>query len=89
MKKVIIQNLSKEEIENRGIKNWPTWQKEISRFDWEYQGDEECLILEGEVIVETEDDTYSIKPGDFVTLKDGLRCVWDVKKSIKKHYNFK
>jgi len=89
MKKVIIQNLSKEEIENRGIKNWPTWQKEISRFDWEYQGDEECLILEGEVIVETEDDTYSIKPGDFVTFKDGLRCVWDVKKSIKKHYNFK
>jgi uncharacterized cupin superfamily protein len=89
MAKVIIEKLKKSEIEKRGIKNWPVWEKEVSRFDWEYNGDEECLILEGEVTVETDKGNFTIKPGDFVTFKDGLKCVWDVKKYIKKHYSFK
>ncbi|MCD4680832.1 MAG: cupin domain-containing protein, partial [Bacteroidales bacterium] len=80
--------LSREEIEKRGIENWPIWEKEVSRFDWEYNGDEECLILEGKVVVETDEGEYSINPGDFVTFKDGLKCVWDIKESIRKHYNF-
>lgn len=89
MAKVIIQNLTEEEINKRGIKNWPVWEKEVSRFDWEYSGDEECLLLDGEVTVETPDGDYTIKKGDFVTFKDGLKCTWDVKKPIRKHYNFK
>ena len=89
MKKIIIKNLSEEEINNMGVRTWPIWQKEISRFNWEYNGDEECLILEGEVFVETDEGTVHIKPGDFVTFKDGLKCVWDIKKDIRKHYNFK
>lgn len=88
MKKVIIKKLSREEIEKRGIENWPIWEKEVSRFDWEYNGDEECLILEGKVVVETDEGEFSINPGDFVTFKDGLKCVWDIKESIRKHYNF-
>jgi len=89
MKKVIIEKLSREEIEKRGIEAWPIWEKEISRFDWEYIGDEECLILEGRVIVETDEGEYDINPGDFVTFKDGLTCIWDIKEGIRKHYNFK
>ena len=89
MGKIIIEKLCKREIEKRGIKNWPVWEKEVSRFDWEYNGDEECLILDGEVTIETGAGNFTIKPGDFVTFKDGLKCVWDVKKNIKKHYNFK
>ena len=89
MAKIIIEKLSESEIKKRGIKNWPIWEKEVSKFDWEYNGDEECLILEGEVTVETNDGNFTIKPGDFVTFKDGLKCVWDVKKNIRKHYNFK
>lgn len=88
MEKVIIKRLSREEIEKRGIENWPIWEKEVSRFDWEYNGDEECFILEGKVVVETDEGEYSINPGDFVTFKDGLKCVWDIKESIRKHYNF-
>ena len=88
MSKVIIQKLSTEEIERRGIKQWPIWEKEVSRFDWEYSGDEECLILEGEIIVETDKESYSIGVGDFVTFKKGLKCTWDVSKPVKKHYNF-
>jgi uncharacterized cupin superfamily protein len=88
MKKVIIQKLSKESIDSKGIRKWPIWEKEISRFDWQYEGDEECLILKGEVNVETKDETYVIKAGDFVTFKKGLKCIWDVKSPIRKHYNF-
>jgi hypothetical protein len=29
------------------------------------------------------------KAGDFVTFKQGLKCVWNVKKPISNHYNFK
>ncbi len=89
MEKVIIEKLSPEEIKKRGINNWPIWEKEVSRFNWEYNGDEECLILEGKVTVETDEGSYTIKPGDFVTFKDGLKCVWDVKEDIRKHYNFR
>ncbi len=88
MEKVIIEKLTPEEIEKRGIKSWPIWEKEPSKFPWTYSGDEECYILEGEVTVETGDGNYHIKPGDFVTFKDGLSCTWDIKSRIKKHYNF-
>ncbi len=88
MEKVIIKKLQQHEIDAKGIKNWPVWEKEVSRFDWYYDGDEECLILEGKVNIETPDGTYQVKKGDFVTFKDGLKCTWDIKESIRKHYNF-
>lgn len=86
--KVIITSLSDETITNRGIRDWPVWEKEISRFDWQYEEDEECLILDGEVNVETDGGTFKIKQGDFVTFKKGLSCIWDIKKPIRKHYHF-
>lgn len=88
MNKVIIEQLNEIEIEKRGIRAWPVWEKEISRFDWSYDGDEECLILKGKVIVETEEGVFELKEGDFVTFKNGLKCIWDIKKPIKKFYNF-
>lgn len=42
-----VEKLSDEEIERRGIKSWPVWEKEVSKFDWYYDSQEECLILEG------------------------------------------
>ena len=53
MSKVIIEKLSNQEIAKRGINQWPIWTKEVSRFDWSYDSEEECQILEGEVIIET------------------------------------
>jgi uncharacterized protein len=88
MEKVIIQKLDDKEIEERQIRKWPVWEKEVSRFDHVYDGDEECLILDGEIIIEAEGVTYTILPGDFVIFKEGLKCVWDIKKTVRKHYNF-
>ncbi len=88
MDELIVKKLSQDEIRQRGIELWPIWEKEVSRFPWQYDGDEECLILEGEVIVETSQGSFTIKAGDFVIFKKGLKCVWDIKDPIRKHYNF-
>lgn len=88
MAKLIIQRLSEESIEERGIRQWPVWEKEISRFPWKYDGDEECLIIEGEVMVSTGEGDFLISTGDFVIFRDGLECTWDIRKPIRKYYNF-
>ncbi len=85
-----VEKLSQQELVNRGIYNWPIWEKEVSRFAWVYNSTEECYILEGEVMVETSDGAaVSFGKGDFVTFPKGLSCTWIVKKQVKKHYNFK
>lgn len=86
--KVTIKKLSQDEIKEKGIRNWPVWEKEISTFDWFYDTPEQCYILEGEVIVHTDSGDYEIKAGDYVEFPHGLKCVWEIKKDIRKHYNF-
>ncbi|MBU2504237.1 MAG: DUF861 domain-containing protein, partial [Candidatus Omnitrophica bacterium] len=46
-----VKKLSNSEIKEMGINSWPIWEKEISRFDWYYDQTEDCLLLEGKVIV--------------------------------------
>jgi uncharacterized protein len=89
MPTVIIQKLSEEEILRRGMRKWPVWEKEVSVFDHVYDSDEECLIIEGEVIIRTDHGDFTVKAGDFVTFRDGLKCTWDIRKNIRKYYNFK
>ncbi|MFH1298030.1 MAG: cupin domain-containing protein [Bacteroidota bacterium] len=88
MSKVKIQKLTEEEIRQQGIRQWPVWAKEVSRFDWTYYGEEQCLFLEGDVVIETKEGKFHIEPGDFVTFEQGLDCIWDIRKPVKKHYNF-
>jgi hypothetical protein len=81
---------AEEDLKNRGVNNWPIWQKEVSVFDWQYGDIEECYILEGKVTVTTKDGKkVEFGKGDFVTFPKGLSCTWDIKEPIKKHYNFK
>jgi len=88
--KVEIQKLKDDELEKRNIKSWPIWEKEVSRFDWHYDQIEECYLLEGNVIVETDDgNKIEFGKGDFVIFPKGLSCTWDIKEPVKKHYNFK
>ena len=84
------QKLGEEELKNKGVFAWPIWTKEVSRFDWHYDFLEECYFLEGEVVVETkEGKKASFGKGDFVIFPKGLSCVWDIKKPVRKHYNFR
>lgn len=85
---VIIEKLSEKELKEKGVFNWPIWEKEVSEFSWSYDSQEQCYFLEGEVEVETSEGTYKVGKGDFVTFKKGLSCVWKVTKPVRKHYNF-
>ena len=85
-----IKKLDESDLNEIGVKSWPIWEKEVSRFDWSYDSVEECYLLEGKVVVETLDGgKVEFGKGDFVTFPKGLSCVWDVKEPVKKHYNFK
>lgn len=85
---VRIEKICEAQIKQRKIMSWDIWTKEISRFEWYYDCQEECLILDGEIIVETDDGNFSIFAGDFVTFSKGLHCVWNVIKPVSKHYKF-
>lgn len=88
--KIEIRKPDRAYIEERKITSWPIWEKEVSRFDWHYDAIEECYLLEGEVVVETPDGAkVSFGAGDFVTFPKDLSCIWDIRKPVRKHYNFK
>lgn len=70
------------------LNEWSTWGCEVSNFDWEYFDTETCYIIEGEVDVKTDTGVANIKAGEMVTFPKGLKCVWDVKKPIRKVYTF-
>lgn len=85
-----VEKLSQPELDRRGVNDWPIWTKEVSRFPWSYDSVEECYILEGDVTVDTEDgQKVNFGKGDFVTFPKGLSCTWDIKKAVRKHYNFR
>lgn len=85
-----VEKLSQEELKKRGIFSWPIWEKEISRFNWNYDSVEECYFLLGDVVVETKDNKkVKFGKGDFVTFPKGLACTWDIQQPVKKHYNFR
>ena len=69
------------------MKSWPIWECEPSKFQWNYDDKEICLIIEGQAKISTQNgDIYEIKAGDLVEFPAGLNCEWEVTKSIKKHY---
>jgi len=78
-----------ETLQKLGVKRWPTWGCGVSKFDWTYDSTETSYVIEGEVVVTpTGGSPVEIRAGDLVTFPEGMSCVWDVKKAIKKHYSF-
>ncbi len=57
---VKIEKISEDQIKQNKIWSWDIWTKEISHFEWHYDCQKECLILEGEIIVETDNGNFSI-----------------------------
>jgi uncharacterized cupin superfamily protein len=73
-----------------GVFSWPTWYKEASTFPWSYNTQEIAYILEGEVSVIPKNggNAVTFGAGDLVTFSAGLSCVWEIKKPLRKHYQF-
>lgn len=71
-----------QELDQHGVYEWPIWEKEASRFDWHYDTDETCYLLEGRVEVTTPDgDAVQFGAGDLVHFPAGLSCTWDISDS--------
>ena len=85
--KISVRKPSEEEKKDFLTK--PTWGCEVSEFDWHYDSEESCILVEGEVTVTYDGESVSFGAGDYVTFPKGLSCVWKVTKPVKKHYIFK
>jgi len=78
------------EAEKAAMTQNPTWGCGVSEFDWYYDSEEHCLLIEGEVTVTYgEGKSASFAAGDYVVLPKGLSCVWKVTKPVKKYYEFR
>ena len=87
MKVLITSPCSASLIIQYGIKSWPIWECEPSKFQWNYDDKEICLIIEVQATISTQKgDIYLIKAGDLVEFSGGIYCEWKVTKHIKKHY---
>ena len=81
------QNAAQSRLDTLGISKWPTWQKEISVFDWNFLEQEIAYILEGECVITPIDGApVTFGKGDLVTFPAGLKASWEVIKPLHKHY---
>lgn len=86
--KVLVEKPTAKQLDDLKVRSWPIWTKEASTFNWEYDEKEICYILEGDVTVKTPGGEVSFGKGDLVTFPQGLKCVWQIKRDVKKHYKF-
>lgn len=89
MAKIIVEKPTPEKLASLGVTRWPIWTKEVSEFPWTYSSQEVAYILEGEVtVIEQGGESVSFAAGDLVTFPSGLACTWQVKKALRKNYQF-
>jgi uncharacterized cupin superfamily protein len=83
------QEPAAERLQELGVYSWPIWTKEVSEFPWQYDAQETCYLLEGVVTVTPESgEPVEIQKGDLVIFPKGMRCRWDIRKDVRKHYTF-
>jgi len=81
-------NPAETQLKTLAVAKWPTWQKEVSVFDWTFHEQEQAYILEGECVVTPVGGApVSFGKGDFVVFPAGLKVRWEVKQPLHKHYH--
>ncbi|HYG32589.1 MAG TPA: cupin domain-containing protein [Methylophilaceae bacterium] len=90
MSKIIVEHSPSEtRLNELGVKSWPTWSKEVSKFPWSYSEQEIAYVLEGEIVVTPDGgEPVNFGAGDLVTFPSGMSCTWEVRKPLRKHYRF-
>lgn len=89
MKIRVERNISDDRRDELNIDQWSIWSKDESRFEWTYDDTETFLLLEGKVTIELPDgENTEISEGDLVQCEQGLTCVWDIEKDLRKVFTF-
>lgn len=88
MDKIKIIPMTIDEAKQYGVNDWSSWECEPSVFEWEYSEQEAAYVYEGDVIVTSDYETVNITAGMMVSFPKGLKCTWEVKRTIKKAYCF-
>ena len=87
MQITVEKNSAQSHLDTLGVGKWPTWQKEVSTFDWTFHEQEIAYILEGECVITPKDGApVSFGKGDLVTFPAGLKASWQVLEPLHKHY---
>ena len=86
--KIRVEQPDARRLKALGVIDWPIWTKEPSTFEWHYDEQETCYILEGEVTVATPEGEVTVRNGDLVTFPKGLDCTWHITKAVRKRYRF-
>ena len=85
----VTRSCPEQRIDELQVRQWPIWSCEASTFPWEYDQREVFWLLEGDVTVTPENgDPVRFGAGDLVEFSSGLRCIWQVHQSVRKHYFF-
>ncbi|MFH1904826.1 MAG: cupin domain-containing protein [bacterium] len=87
MTKIKVKKPSEEKLKELGTDKWSLWECEPSTFEWSYNSNEDCYILEGRAKVKTVSEEVEFGKGDLVQFPKGLSCTWTVIERIKKVYN--
>ncbi|HQR51200.1 MAG TPA: cupin domain-containing protein [Methylophilaceae bacterium] len=89
MSDIIIEHKpNKTRLDALDVFQWPTWSKEVSVFPWVFHEQEIAWILEGECVITPENGApVKFGKGDLVTFPAGLKCNWEVRQPLHKHYH--
>jgi uncharacterized cupin superfamily protein len=89
MSNIVVEHTpSAARLEELKVSKWPTWTKEASVFKWHFLEQEIAYILEGECVITPDNGTpVSFGKGDLVTFPAGMKCTWEVKQPLHKHYH--
>ena len=86
---IVEHNVPPAKLDVLYVDDWPTWEKDISEFDWQYDQSETCYIIDGKAIVTPENgEPVTIQAGDMVIFPKGMKCRWQIVEAIEKHYRF-
>jgi len=90
MTKISVEkNPDAKRLNELGVFAWDIWTKDVSRFPWHYEERETCYFLEGEVVVTPDGgEPVQVGRGDLAIFPEGMSCVWEVRKPVRKHYRF-
>jgi len=89
MGRIKIETPDEARLAALGVKKWSPWGCDASTFDWQYDAEEVCYILEGRARIKGPTEEVEIKKGDLVTFPKDLKCVWKVIEKISKVYTFR